>query len=347
MAAGFTLGALAKALHATLDGDAERVVRGVAPLDAAGPDQISFLTDRRYLDAARRSRAGAFLAPPDAGDLPASTLRCPAPQQALIDLLLLFHPRPATTPGIDPAAVVAADARVDPSAWIGALAVVGAGAVIGPRARIHALAVVGAGAEVGEDSEIHSHVVLYPGVTLGRRVIVHGGAVIGSDGFGYAFDGRQHRKIPQVGTVVIGDDVEIGANTTIDRAMLGATVIGQGTKVDNLVQIGHNVEVGEHSILVAQVGVSGSSRLGRGVVLGGQVGVADHVTIGDGAMIAAQSGLHQEVAPGSRLLGSPARPIMEAKRIILAADRLPELVRRMKDVERRLARLEDGHTGDE
>jgi UDP-3-O-[3-hydroxymyristoyl] glucosamine N-acyltransferase len=336
----FTLGALADALGATVDGDASRVVTGVAPLESAGPDDIAFLIDGRHADAARASRAGAFLASPDAGSLPAPALRCREPQQAVIDLLLLFHPRPATVAGIHPSAVVAAEARVDPTASVGPLAVIGAGASVGRDVRIHALAYVGAAVVVGDGSEIHPHAVLYPGVTIGQRVTVHAGAVIGGDGFGYVFDGRRHRKMPQVGTVVVEDDVEIGANTTIDRATLGITRIGAGSKLDNLVQVGHNVEVGEHSILVAQVGISGSSRLGRGVVLGGQVGVADHVTVGDGVMVGAQSGVHADVHDGAKLLGSPARPLMQAKRIMLTWDRLPDLVRTVRDLERRIADLE-------
>ena len=345
---GFTLGKLAEVLGATLDGDSSRVVTGIAPLESAGPAEISFLTDLRYRDAARASRAGAFLVPPDVVDLPAPMLRCHAPQQAVIDLLLMFHPPAAVSPGIHPTAVVAPDARVHPEAGVGPLAVVGNQAVVGARVRIHALAYVGPRVEIGEGSVIHPHVVLCEGVTLGRRVVVHPGAVIGADGFGYASDGQGHRKIPQVGTVRIEDDVEIGANTTIDRATLGATVIRHGTKIDNLVQVGHNVEVGEHSILVAQVGISGSSRLGRGVVLAGQVGVADHVTVGDGVVVGAQSGIPADVPAGEKVLGTPARPITQAKRILLTEGRLPELARKVRELERRLQRLEGeaGHAQD-
>jgi UDP-3-O-[3-hydroxymyristoyl] glucosamine N-acyltransferase len=335
----FTLGKLAEALGATLDGDPSRVVTGVAPLDTAGAGDISFVTDARYHDAARASRAGAFLVPQEITDLPAPMLRTRAPQQSLIDLLLMFHPPAPGVPGVHPTAIIAADARVHPDASIGPLAVVGSHAVVEAAARVHALVYVGAGVHIGERTVIHPHVVLCDGVTIGRRVIVYPGAVIGADGFGYAFDGREHRKIPQVGTVVIEDDVEIGANTTIDRAMLGTTVVKRGTKIDNLVQIGHNVEIGEHSILVAQVGISGSCRLGRGVVLGGQVGVADHVTLGDGVMVAAQSGLYTDVAAGEKLLGTPAWPVMQAKRIVAAQSHLPELARKVRELERRLDQL--------
>ena len=338
--AGFTLGELAKALSATLDGDPNRRVTSVAPLETAGPEQISFMIDTRYRAAAEASRAGAFLVSNDASGLRGPLLRSGAPAQALIALLTVFHPPAPARPGVDPAAIVASDARVDPSAAIGALAVIGAGAVIGANVWVHPLTYVGPGVEVGEGCLLHPRVVLCEGVHLGRRVIVHPGAVIGGDGFGYAFDGSAHRKIPQVGGVIIEDDVEIGANTTIDRATLGRTVIRQGTKIDNLVQVGHNVEIGEHSIIVAQVGISGSCRLGRGVVAAGQVGFADHLTIGDGAMLGAQAGVSSDVPAGERRLGTPALPMGQTKRIMVAQKQLPDMVRRLRTAERRLERLE-------
>ncbi len=339
-AAGFTLGQLATALGATLDGDASRVVTGVASLDRAAPDEISFLTDRRYLTAARASRAGAILTAQDVTEVPAPTLRCASPQQSLIDLLLLFHPPAPVIGGVDPSARVAMDAEVDPTASVGALAVIESGAHVGAGARIYPLAYVGHGATVGEGSVLHPHATVRDGVRLGRRVIVHAGAVIGDDGFGYAHDGRAHRKIPQVGTVVVEDDVEIGANTTIDRAMLGETLIRAGTKIDNLVQIAHNVEIGEQSIIVAQVGISGSCRIGRRVILAGQVGMADHLTVGDGAIAEAQAGLWTDVKAGERVFGAPALPSMQGKRIAIATQRLPDALRRISALERRIQELE-------
>jgi UDP-3-O-[3-hydroxymyristoyl] glucosamine N-acyltransferase len=336
---GFTLGELATALGATLEGDPRRVVTGVAPLETAGPDQVSFLTHARYEDAAKASRAGAFIAGSGTAGLPAPVLRVRAPQQALVDVLNLFHPPAALVPGVHRTAVVAPDAAIDPTASVDALAVVEARARIGPRVRVRPLVYIGAGVEIGEDSTIGAHVALLSGVRLGRRVIVHPGAVLGADGFGFAFDGAQHRKIPQTGGVLVEDDVEIGANTTIDRATFGDTIIRRGTKIDNLVQIGHNVEVGEHSILVSQVGVSGSARLGRGVVLAGQVGVADHVSVGDGALVGAQAGVPSDLEAGGKYLGTPARPMLEAKRIMAAESRLPELLRRVRALERALAKL--------
>ena len=337
--AGFTLEELARALGATLEGDPRRVVTGVAPLESAGPDEVSFLTHARYADAARASRAGAFVAGAGAADLPAPVLRVPAPQHALVDLLNLYHPPPAVVPGVHPTAVIAGDAHVDPTAAVGAHAVVEAGAWVGPRVRIAPLVYVGPGVEIGEDCALGAQVALLAGVRLGRRVLIHPGAVLGADGFGFTFDGAQHRKIPQTGGVLVEDDVEIGANTTIDRATFGHTIVRRGTKIDNLVQIGHNVEVGEHAILVAQVGVSGSSRLGRGVVLAGQVGVADHVTIGDGTLVGAQGGVPSDLEAGGKYLGTPVRPLLEAKRIMAAETRLPELLRRVRALERALEAL--------
>jgi len=343
--AEFTLGQLAEALGATLEGDGARVVRGVAPLESAGPDDVSFLTDARYRAAAQASRAGAFVAAAGISGLPAPVLRVAAPQQAMIDLLLLFHPAPPLVSGIDPSAVIAADARVDAAAAVGPLVVIEGGAHVAAGTRIGALSYVGAGVEVGEGCVLGPHVTLLAGTRLGRRVLVHPGAVIGADGFGFAFDGARHRKIPQTGGVLVEDDVEIGANCAIDRATFGDTIIRRGTKIDNLVQIGHNVEVGEHSILVAQVGVSGSSRLGRGVVLAGQVGVADHVSVGDGALVGAQAGVPSDVEAGGRYLGTPARPILEAKRIFAAESRLPELLQRVRALERAVEALGGGPLG--
>jgi len=235
---------------------------------------------------------------------------------------------------------VAESAHVAGDATVMAYAVVGAGSVVEARTVLHPHVVVGERCRVGEGSVLHPHVVLRADVDVGRRVVIHAGSVLGADGFGYVFDGARHQKIPQVGRVVVEDDVEIGANVTIDRATLGATVIGRGTKIDNLVQIGHNTVVGADTIIVAQTGISGSCRIGSRVVLGGQVGVADHVTIGDGAQVGAQSGVHRDVAPGGAVLGAPAIPAPEARRTMAALPRLPELLRAVRTLERRVAELE-------
>lgn len=338
----FTLGRLADALGASLQGDAGRVVSGVASLDAAGPDQVSFLTERKYLAQAQVSRAGALLVGRDVAGLAGPLLRVDRPQQALIVLLGLFHPEPIPEPGVHPTACVAADARVDRSASVGPLAVVEAEAVIGPHTRVGALCFVGRRAVLGEDVRLHPHVVVREDVRIGNRVIVHPGAVLGADGFGYAFDGAAHRKIPQVGGLRIEDDVEIGANTAIDRATLGETVVRRGTKIDNLVQIGHNCDVGEDVILVSQVGIAGSSRVGNRAMLAGQVGVADHVTIGAGAILTAKSGVPNDVPAGEIWSGIPSRPTSEQKRIWAGESQLPELIKRVRALEKRVRDLEGG-----
>ncbi len=340
MARPTTLGEVAAALGATLDGDASRPVRGVASLETAGPDEVSFLTSDRYQREAERTRAAAVVAPTDAQRLPCAVLRVASPRTAMITLLRLFHPEPVTSPGVHALAHVAPGAVVDPTAAVGPFAVVEAGARIERGARIGALVYVGAGAEVGEDSTLHSGAIVRDGVRIGRRVIVHPGAVLGADGFGYVFEEGAHRKIPQVGGVRVEDDVEIGANTTIDRGMLGDTVIGRGSKIDNLVQVGHNCDIGADVILVAQVGLSGSCRVGRRAILAGQVGVADHVSIGENAVLTAQSGVPSDVDAGEIRGGAPARPMAEMRRIWAAERMLPDLLRKVRALEQRVRELE-------
>ncbi len=337
----FTLGRLADALGASLQGDPGRVVTGVAPLDVAGPQQISFLTDPKYLKQAQVSRAGALLVSRDVAGLAGPLLRVDRPQHALIVLLGLFHPEPSPEPGVHPTACVAREARIDASASVGPLAVVEEEAVVGPRSHVGALSFVGRRAVLGEDVRLHPRVVVREGVRIGNRVIVHSGAVLGADGFGYAFDGRTHLKIPQVGGLRIDDDVEVGANTAIDRATLGETIVRRGTKIDNLVQIGHNCDVGEDVILVSQVGIAGSSRVGNRAMLAGQVGVADHVTIGAGAILTAKSGVPNDVPAGEVWSGIPSRPTSEQKRIWAGESQLPELIKRVRALEKRLRELEE------
>ncbi len=344
MGVSFTLGQLAEALGATLEGDRHRVVTGVASLEQAGPEHVSFLTAAKYLKVATQSRAAALVVGRDVAGLSQALLRVDSAHAALIPLLRLFHPEPAVATGVHATAVVDPGARIDPSASVGAGAVVEAGAVIGARTRVGALCFVGAGAVLADDVVLHPRAVVHGGVVVGHRVIVHSGAVLGADGFGYAFDGTAHRKIPQVGGLRIADDVEIGANTTIDRATLGDTIIGRGSKIDNLVQVGHNCEVGEDVILVAQVGVSGSCTIGNRAILAGQVGVADHVTIGEGTILTAQSGVPSDVEAGQVMSGTPSRPATLARRIWAAETMLPDLVRRVRSLEKRVRELE-GHPG--
>jgi UDP-3-O-[3-hydroxymyristoyl] glucosamine N-acyltransferase len=335
-----TLGELAPLVDGVVDGDPATPIRGIAGLDRAGPGELSFVTGARYTPEAERSRAAAFLVAPDVV-LPGRTLlRVADPMLAVARLLGVFHPEPAPAAGIHPTAVVAESAQVAAEATLMAYVVVDAGSRIEARAVLHSHVVVGPRCRVGEASVLHPHVVLRADVEVGRRVVIHAGSILGADGFGYVFDGARHRKIPQVGRVVVEDDVEIGANVTIDRATLGDTLVGRGTKIDNLVQIGHNSVVGADSIIVAQTGISGSCRVGHHVVLAGQVGVADHVTIGDGARVGAQSGVHRDVPAGAAVFGSPALPATEARRTMAALPRVPELLRTVRRLERRVAALE-------
>jgi UDP-3-O-[3-hydroxymyristoyl] glucosamine N-acyltransferase len=335
-----SLGELASLVGGELAGDPALVIRDLAPLEQAEAGDLSFVTGRRYQAAAERSRASAFLVPPGL-ELPGrAVIRVSEPLLAVAALLRLFHPESAPPPGVHPTAVVADSARVAADATVLAYAVVGPDSVVERRAILHPHVVLGPRCRVGEGSVLHAHVVLREDVDVGRGVVVHAGAVLGADGFGYVFDGTGHRKIPQVGRVVVEDEVEIGANVTIDRATLGATVVGRGTKIDNLVQIGHNTVIGADTIVVAQTGISGSCRVGSRVVLAGQVGLADHVTVGDGAQVGAQSGVHGNVPAGARVLGTPAIPGPEARRTMAALPRLPDLVRTVRALERRVADLE-------
>jgi UDP-3-O-[3-hydroxymyristoyl] glucosamine N-acyltransferase len=342
--APFTLGRIAEALGATLEGDPNRLITGVAPLDKAGPEHVSFLVHPRYLRVAAQSAAAAVVVGRAVEGLPQALLRVDSAQAALIPLLRLFHPEAPVLPGVHPVAIVAPGARVESSASVGPYAVVEEGVVIGARSKVGALCFVGAGAVLADDVVLHPRAVVSDGVIIGNRVIIHSGAVLGADGFGYAFDGTAHRKIPQVGGLRIEDDVEIGANTTIDRATLGETRIRRGSKIDNLVQVGHNCDVGEDVILVSQVGISGSCTIGNRAVLAGQVGVADHVTIGAGAVLTAQSGVPSDVAAGEVWSGTPSRPASETRRIWAAETMLPDLLRKVRALEKRVRELE-GHAG--
>ncbi|MEW6336344.1 MAG: UDP-3-O-(3-hydroxymyristoyl)glucosamine N-acyltransferase [Acidobacteriota bacterium] len=335
----YTLGDLARAVGASVVGDPGRIVTGLRPLDQAGPEHLSFYHNRRYLDAAKQSRAGALLvadAEPFGGrDL----IVCRDAYPAFATLSQMFNPTPAPVPGVHPSAVVSASAHVDGGASVGPLAVVGERATVARGAALGPCVVLGDDSEVGIDSTLHPHVVIEPGCRVGARCIIHAGAVIGSDGFGFATIRGEHRKVPQVGIVVVEDDVEIGANVCIDRATLGETRIGRGTKTDNLVQIGHNVHVGEHSLLVAQVGISGSTHLGHHVVLAGQSGVAGHLHLADGTVVSAQSAVMADTKEGETVMGSPARPQREWMRAMANLLQLEALKRRLRAVEEAVARL--------
>ncbi len=340
---------LAERLGATLEGAGIARIEGVATLDAAGPTEVTWIAGVKHLPRWRSSQAAAVVAPTGL-ELPADSravdggardvLRVGDPELAMTVVLRLFSPPlPQVPTGVDPTAQVAPDARVEGAA-IGPRVFVGPGAVIGPRTQLHAGVYVGAGSRIGPDGVLWPNVVIREGVTLGARVVIHPNTTIGADGFGYLFRAGRHLKIPQIGAVVIEDDVEIGANACIDRARTGQTRIGAGTKIDNLVQVAHNVTVGQHCVMAGQVGISGSCRLGDYVVLAGQAGLGDHVVVGDRAILAAQTGVATgEVPAGATFRGTPAKEFAAINREYVALQHLPKLLERMREMEKLTAGL--------
>lgn len=302
----------------------DRPFTGIAPLQTAGPDDVSFLDNRRYAAALEATGAGAVIVHPNmrarvpAGCIPLLTKE---PYAGWARVAALFHPAPPAEPGIHPSAVIAADARVDPTAEIGPLVAIGSRAEIGPRCRIAPGAVIGDGVVLGADCRIGAHASLSHAI-LGARVYIYPGARIGQEGFGFAITPAGFLTVPQLGRVLIEDDAEIGANTTVDRGSAQDTVIGAGSRLDNLVQIGHNVRLGRGCVVVAQAGISGSTVLGDHVMIGGQAGVVGHLQIGRGARIGAQSGVMSDVPDGAEYVGSPAEPAREFFRFLTALRRL-------------------------
>jgi UDP-3-O-[3-hydroxymyristoyl] glucosamine N-acyltransferase len=308
----YSLAVVASAARAVAD-DLALLLEGLAPLQTAGSTDVSFLENRRYASALDQTSAGAVIVHPDmAARVPAGTVAIQTyePYAAWARVAALFHPLPPVSPGIHPSAIVSGRARVDPSAEVGPLSVIEAGAEIGPSCRIGPCAVIGEGVIVGRDCRIGAHASLSHAL-LGARVYVYPGARIGQEGFGFASTKEGFLSVPQLGRVILEDDVEVGANSTIDRGSSQDTVIGAGSRLDNLVQIGHNVILGRCCVIVAQVGISGSTVLEDFVRVGGQAAMAGHLRIGQGAEIGAQSGLISDVARGARVLGSPAQPKRE------------------------------------
>ncbi|MBK6766861.1 MAG: UDP-3-O-(3-hydroxymyristoyl)glucosamine N-acyltransferase [bacterium] len=334
---GVTAAQLAELVGGQLIGDARREIVAVAPLEGAEANCVSFLANVKYVSLLTSSGAGVVFVGKGVARSNGDVIEVNDPYAAFVTALEYFHPERRPAPGVHPHAAVAADVELGDGVTVGPGCVIESGARIGNRTVLEALVFVGARAVVGDDCYIHPNTTLRHRVELGHRVIVHAGTVIGSDGFGFAFDSGHYRKIPQVGTVVIENDVEIGANTTIDRATMGETRIGEGTKIDNLVQIAHNVRIGKHCVIVAQAGISGSTILGNYCRVGGQAGFVGHIKIGDGASFGAQSGVSQDVKAGDVLSGSPARPHSLWKRIEVSLPRLPDLLRRVKRIEERLA----------
>ena len=337
----WTLDALAAELGGVVVGEGSLVIRGVAGIREAQRGDITFLANSRYDGYLSETQASAVICSREHDQAPLPLLQVDNPYLAFQKVVALMRPELARPlPGVHPTAVVSPAAVVADGVSIGAYCVVEAGARIGPRAVLMPGCFIGVRAAVGEDTLLYPRVTVREECTIGSRCILHPGVVIGADGFGFAFDAGRYHKVPQVGNVIVGDDVEIGANTTIDRATTDATRIGDGTKIDNLVQVGHNVVTGKHCIIVAQVGISGSTRLEDYVTIGGQAGIIGHVSLGRGAQIGAQSGVSKSVRENDKVFGTPAVSLSVFKRLNAYLKRLPTLFERTKQLEERIARLE-------
>ncbi len=329
-----TLKEIAELVEGELTGDGSVVINGVAGIEDAVEGEITFLANPRYASFLERTGASAVITGRDIKPGKKALIRTDNPSLAFTRVVSLLVPggeKPLT--GIHPTAVIGNGVRLGKDAAVGPHAVIADGASVGDRTRIHAGCFVGEGSTIGSDGLIYANVSIRERTAIGRRVIIHSGAVIGSDGFGFVTVDGKHHKIPQTGTVVIGDDVEIGANVTIDRARFDRTVIGSGTKIDNLVQIAHNVEIGENCLIVAQTGIAGSTKIGNNVILAGQAGIVGHLTIGDNSIVMAQSGVNKSLPPGSIVLGSPATAAQEQRKLVAFIHNLPKLSEMVKALE--------------
>jgi UDP-3-O-[3-hydroxymyristoyl] glucosamine N-acyltransferase len=333
---------IAAIVEGQIEGNAQKTIAGVADLQNAGPDHISFLAQTRYYKAALESQAGAILVDfKTEGDFKGTLIRVKNPSKAFSQVVALFAPTPINySPGIHATAIVSPSAKVGKDAYVGPYVVIETDAEIGNNCKIGAGSYIGAQVKIGEESFLYPRVVIGERCAIGKRVRIHSGTVIGSDGFGYEFSNGKYEKIPQVGFVQIDDDVELGANVTIDRGRFDKTWIQEGVKIDNLVMIAHNVVVGKHSVIVAQSGISGSSQCGSYVTIAGQVGVAGHIKIGDRATVTAMSGVSKDIPVGEIYSGRHARPMKETMKAEACAHQLPELFKRVKQLEERIKELE-------
>ena len=317
-----SIGEIADFVGGEFGGDRAKAIDSVAPLASAKGDQLSFLSNRKYVSELATTEAGAILVPKKLEGCDARWIRVEDPYFAFAKIMTRWFSNRPTPTGISPKAVVADSAKLGNNVSLGHFAVIGENVVIGNNVTIFQNVSIEAGSTIGDDCIIYPNVVIYDGTRIGHRCIIHSGVVIGSDGYGFATHGGKHHKIPQIGIVRIEDDVEIGAGTTIDRAALGETVIGEGTKIDNLVQIGHNVKVGKHCLLVSQVGIAGSTELGDYVAVAGQSGFSGHLKIGNRVQVAAKSAVLDDVPDDTKVMGSPAVPFIEFARRHAAVKKL-------------------------
>ena len=334
---------IAELLRGIPAGDGGREILGVAALETAGPNELAFVEGPRALEQAAASRAGCLLVPEGASLPGHTTIAVRHPKLALIRAAETLHPALPAPPGVHPAAVIAPDVQLAADCSVGPNVVIEGGVTVGAGTRLCPGVFLGAGARVGAQCVLHPHVTVYPGAQIGDRVILHSGVVIGSDGFGYVFAEGRQVKFPQLGRIVIEDDVEIGSNTTLDRGSLGTTVIGQGTKIDNLVQIAHNVKIGRHCIIVSQTGISGGAEVGDYVVMAGQVGVGEHAHIEGRVIVGGQSGVlpGKIVRSGSIVWGTPCRPMSEFKKTIARLARLDALAAKVKTLAQQIEKRAD------
>jgi len=329
---------IATLVGGVLAGDGTATVRALAPLDRATAADLSFLSNARYAPLYHQTKAGAVLIAPEFESMPttaAARIVVAKPHDAMLTVLPRLYRAPRREPGVHATARLGRGVTLGSDIAIGPYAVIGDGAVVGDRSWVDAHVVIGAGAVLGTDVRLYPGVTLYSGTTLGDRVIVHAGARLGSDGFGYVFRAGVHDKIPHVGRCIIEQDVEIGANTTIDRGSIDDTVVGAGTKIDNLVQIGHNVRIGRLCLIMAQVGIAGSARIGDGVILAGQAGLGGHITVGDAARIGGQAGVFGDVPAGETWSGYPARPHRQSLRASAALLRLAGIIKKLERIAER------------
>jgi UDP-3-O-[3-hydroxymyristoyl] glucosamine N-acyltransferase len=335
-----TLQQLADYLGGTVRGDAALAVNGLAPLETAGPDKVTFLANPKYAAKVAETKAGAVLMAPDGEAYGRNVIELANPYLGFAKLLTLFYTAAHPPLGVMPEAVIGTNVTLGEGISIYPGAVVGNNVTIGDRVVIHPGAVIYDGVTIGDDSVIHANAVVRERCRLGKRCKLQPGAVIGSDGFGYAPDGPSYYPIPQIGIVVLEDDVEIGANSTVDRAALEVTLIKRGTKLDNLVQVAHNCQIGEDCMIVSQVGIAGSSKIGNHVTLAGQVGVVGHVSIGDNVIVGAQAGVPSALAPNAYYSGSPAMPHKDWLRVMGVLPRLPDMRKKVSELEKKIAALE-------
>lgn len=332
---------LAEWVGGAVVGDGEVEISGVGAIEEARTGEITFIANPKYLRKLGETHASAVIVSTEVAQAEKPLLRVTNPYLAFAKLLTLFYQKTYQPKGIDPNAWISPTAQLGKDLTLHPFVYIGDRCRIGDRVTIYPGVYVGEDSTIGEESVLHPNVSIYSGTVIGTRVILHSGVVVGSDGFGYVKEGKKNVKIPQVGGVEIEDDVEIGANTTIDRATLGKTIIRRGVKIDNLVQVAHNVVIGEDSIIVAQVGISGSVKVGSNVTLAGQVGVVGHIEIGDNVMVGGQSGVTHDLSPNQGYTGSPALPHREFLRAINVFPKLPEMRKTFMEFQRRLKRIEE------